>query len=324
MVALLFVGAAVARADEKPWAAGVAPEAQKQALALFNEGNRFFQESQYSQALEKYRQAIPFWDHPAIRFNMAVCFINLDQPLDANDNVERALRYGEAPFETHDLYAQAVNYRKLLEGRLTTLTIASPQPGARISLDGKELLTGPGETKIVLLPGPHQITANKEGFLAITKPLVLFPGRVQGEEIRLLSLEEATHYERRWAVWKPWAVVGAGAAVGLIGLWLELTAKSDFDSYDNELATTCPEGCQSSAIPASLQDVKSRAQTENVLAVSAFVAGGAAVATGIVLAIMNRERPVIRREDPLPATPAVSVVPIVGPHTAAFSMGIRF
>src|SRR6185295_15375657 len=87
----------------RPWADKVAEGAQKQALALFEEGNKLFETSQHAAALAKYREALKFWDHPAIRYNTAVALINLDQPLAANENLDLALRYGEAPFspETH-------------------------------------------------------------------------------------------------------------------------------------------------------------------------------------------------------------------------------
>src|SRR5204862_5516188 len=79
---------------DRPWASGVSQDAQKQALVLFDEGNRLFENSEHAAALAKYREALKIWDHPAIRYNAAVALINLDQPLAAHDNLELALRYG--------------------------------------------------------------------------------------------------------------------------------------------------------------------------------------------------------------------------------------
>ena len=84
--------------SERPWAEGVPEDARRQALGLFEEGNKLFESSEHAAALAKYREALKVWDHPAIRYNAAVALINLDQPLAANENLELALRYGEAPF----------------------------------------------------------------------------------------------------------------------------------------------------------------------------------------------------------------------------------
>src|SRR5262245_46605341 len=94
---VLVLGAATAHAEDKPWAEGVSAENQKAALALYKEGNKFFEESQYKDALAKYEQALAAWDHPAIRYNAAICRINLDQPVEAYDDIVAALRFGEPP-----------------------------------------------------------------------------------------------------------------------------------------------------------------------------------------------------------------------------------
>ena len=89
--------AGAAETPERPWAIGVPESAQKTALALFEDGNRLFETSQHLPALAKYREALKVWDHPAIRYNAAVALIDLDQPLAANENLERALKYGAPP-----------------------------------------------------------------------------------------------------------------------------------------------------------------------------------------------------------------------------------
>jgi tetratricopeptide (TPR) repeat protein len=79
VVVCLLCATAVAAPDERPWAKGVSAADQKAALALYDEGNKFFEESEYKEALEKYEQALVHWQHPAIYFNAAVCLHHLDQ-----------------------------------------------------------------------------------------------------------------------------------------------------------------------------------------------------------------------------------------------------
>jgi hypothetical protein len=313
VLVLACLTARAGAAPERPWARGVAEGEQAQALALFREGNVFFEQSRYSQALDKYKQAVIHWDHPAIRFNMAVSLINLDLPLEARDSLDKALAYGAAPFDAADLYAQGLTYRKLLDGRLAVLVVACSEPGARVSLDGKELLRAPGEARRVLLPGEHQIVAGKDGFLTSTRPLMLLPGREHREDVKLASVAGATRYEHRWAVWKPWLLAGAGAAVALVGLGLELQSSHDYDQYTSDVARLCKNsptgGCTMNQLPGATRDLPPRAYAENVSAIVSFAVGGAALASGLVLVILNRARPILRREEP---SPRVTVAPALG------------
>ncbi len=53
IVLALVASAHADKLDDKPWAAGVSVANQKQALALYREGNAFFEQSQYKDALPK-------------------------------------------------------------------------------------------------------------------------------------------------------------------------------------------------------------------------------------------------------------------------------
>lgn len=57
--------------EERPWAKGVPKAKQDAAIALFAEGTELFKNSFFVRAVEKYREAIKQWDHPAIHFNLA-------------------------------------------------------------------------------------------------------------------------------------------------------------------------------------------------------------------------------------------------------------
>jgi hypothetical protein len=110
----LVAASSPARADETPWAKGVPAPQQDKANALFAEANQLFGQQADGPALEKYKAAIALWDHPMIRFNMAVTLIRLDKVLDAADALEAALRFGSQPF-TKELFQQAQTYQQLLK-----------------------------------------------------------------------------------------------------------------------------------------------------------------------------------------------------------------
>ena len=81
-----------------------------QANALFAEGNQLFAQQAHAPALEKYKAAIALWDHPLIRFNMAVTEIRLDRILEAADDLDERCATATTPF-TPELYQQALDYQ---------------------------------------------------------------------------------------------------------------------------------------------------------------------------------------------------------------------
>jgi hypothetical protein len=310
-------GAANERPD-RPWAKGVSEEAQKEALVLFEDGNKLFENSAHAAALAKYRQALSAWDHPAIRYNAAVALINLDQPLAANENLELALRYGEAPFnpETHQ---QALTYRKLLRGQLAELKVACVEPGADVALDGTTLFVGPGEAARWLTPGPHQLVARKAGFLTESRSLSLLPGKPAVETLTLQEIGSLpTRTLRRWPTWRPWAVVGGGALLALAGLPVLLDARSNLIAYDDQITAGCQNGCSAGTVPPAAIELRDRARTENVVAVSLFAVGGAIAASGVALVILNQ--PQTSSVDEKTHT---AVAPLVGRSVVGLSLAFE-
>ena len=130
-----------------PWSKGVPEAAQKRALQLFQDGNVFLEQQKYTEAFAKYELALSSWDHPNIRFNLAICLINMRQLLAAWDHLQQALRFGEAPLGKR-LYAEAIAYVAVLESSLAELTVRSVQPGIKVMVDGVLALDGPGENSM--------------------------------------------------------------------------------------------------------------------------------------------------------------------------------
>ncbi len=299
----VFVALAVAarvEADERPWAAGVPEERQAESRRRYDEGNLLFEQEKYAQALAIYRQAVALWDHPAIRFNMAVALIHLDQPLAAYENLASAMRFGAEPLKA-DVYAQAQTYQKLLLGQLARLKVVCRERDAEVFLDGEHVFTGPGEAERVVAPGNHQIVASKPSYITVTRAVTLAAGATVDELLQPMELPKPERTERRWDAWKPWTVAAVGAAVALAGIPLQIASNNSMSDYEKQVATACPAGCPNNAIPAAARDAESRAHLENGLAIGLFAAGGAALAAGTVLVLLNQPHPV--------EAPRVSVVP---------------
>ncbi|MFH2006505.1 MAG: hypothetical protein ABI333_07970 [bacterium] len=307
----------------KPWAKGVSTVRRTAALARFRTGNGFFERSEYAQALTEYQEAVKSWDHPAIRYNMAVSLVHLDRPVKAYRSLRGALRYGQAPLGPK-LYMQALTYRKLLRGRLALLKVVCREAGARVTLDGKLLFNAPGEHRQHLLPGKHALMVSKDGYLTETRAPFLIPGRETILRIKLLPMASAIRMKRRWKRWWPWTILGGGLLVALSGVPLLLKARSDLNDYDSQLKSLCPTGCEVNSLPRAVTDLESRAHQENRAAIALFAVGGAVVIAGITFVILNQPRAVQMKPGEVPERPVVSVTPTLGPGGGGVSATLRF
>jgi hypothetical protein len=296
----------------RPWAKGVSDAEQEAARALYLEGNAEFVESRFARALAKYREAIRHWDHPAIRFNMAVCLINLDQLVEARDDLERSLAYGPAALG-HDAYTQGTTYRKLLAAQLARITATCSEPGAVVMLDGRYLFTAPGNAEQDLLPGEHQLAATKPGFRTAFKTFIAAPGQRAAYDLKPQPELDPPY----WPYWKH--VLGAGAGVTAAGALTYLWAASGVRSYDDGVLLACMTGCSADEVRANteLNAKKDRALTRGAVAIAAMATGGAAVLTGVLGLILDKPR--VRPESSRVA-PVVTAVP----GGAAVALGLSF
>jgi tetratricopeptide (TPR) repeat protein len=310
-----------------PWAEGVSTAQQDLAQQLLGEGNDLFLVNKYKEAAAKYEEAVKSWDHPAIRFNLVRALINLGRPVEANANLKLALRYGKDPLQEH-VYAEALMYQKLLLGQIAKLEVTCDEAGAKVTLDGQTLMECPGKETRMLTPGSHQVVAEKASYLTFTKEMVLLGGKDSTMAVEMVSMQDASIQVRRWKSWKPWAVAGGGFLVAGIGGLLQLKAKSDFDTYGEDIAASCGDrGCYPEDISQTVKNLESTARLENRVAIGAFIAGGALVVTGVVMLIMNSPKTVV--PDDLAATKkgekSTLIVPTVSPSgDAGLSVLMRF
>ncbi|WP_428262800.1 hypothetical protein [Haliangium sp.] len=294
----------------RPWAEGVSATAQERARTLHEEANDLMLEYLLDEAMDKYREALTHWQHPAIHYNLARALDSLGRPLEAYAHLQEARRYGAAPFESYE-YPQLQNFRRNLERKLSIIEVECLEAGAEITIDGRLLFVGPGRTEQVLLPGEHILVASKPGEALMTRTLALERGT-------RTTLALATR--QRWRPWQPWAVVAAGAAAGAIGGVVQWRATVNMDRYRGQFAELCETGCREEEFP-SLAQRRRRAESQNRVGVAALSVGGAVALTGIVLVIANQSRSfrvdLGRRDD-------LSLAPLVSPTLAGAAFAVRF
>ncbi len=300
---------------DRPWQRGVS-EAQRQAAEReLAAGNELFERSEYSAAVERYRAALAAWAHPAIQFNLAVCLIYLDRPVEAYDLVQAALRFGREALPDH--FDEAHNYERLLRDRIATLEVVLPAGmagaaaaggssnradnsagngagNAIVTLDGARLAAAPGEAmvRLRLAPGRHSLVARRPRFETWSKDLVLPPGEVTREVIVLRA--PRTRTVRRWSSAMPWWVAGSGGAAMALGAASLLLGNANLRAVTAEVTQQCPPpaGCPA-GLPSGLRADRDRAVLEQRLGAGLLVAGGAAVVTGVVLLVLNQPRQVL-------------------------------
>jgi len=286
-------------ADEapEPWKVGVSDAQMVQAKQVLDEATELFVEHRYPEALERFRAALAIWDHPALRFDIVRCLIQLDRPLEAADNLDHALAYGKAALPG-TTYEQALEFQKLLANQIGDLTVRCREPGVAITIDGRAMGPCPLDQTIRVVPGEHFIIGSKPGYLTETKTATVFGGKPTSITIAPVALANAGSEVRRWPVGVPWIVLGAGAVVTGAGALLRRQASDDMAAYDAAIRRDCrTTGCTVTMVDHALN---LRARHENVAAIAIVSVGAAAAIAGGVMLYLNRTHIIYPEIEPAP------------------------
>ncbi len=309
MVLSLWMAPALAQSQQlegggRPWSQGVSPEAQQKARALFDAGNASLAESIFTDASEKYLQALRHWDHPAIHYNLALALMKLDRPLEVHEHLISAMSYGPAPLGA-DKYENASQFKGFLDTQLVRVTISCDQPGATVTLDGRTLFVAPGRYEGLVRPGTHSVIATQDGYLTTDKSRSLMPGEQATFDLKLYTERDVTRFRRRWPVWMPWTVMGSGLLVAAGGGLFHLQTSQSYSDFDAGI-TQCG-GCD----PAPpLKAARARGDNLQRVTFGTYALGGAVFVTGVVLLTLNQQQ--AYRIDPGKGEEHMSVTPLLG------------
>jgi hypothetical protein len=303
--------------DDFPWGQGVPDADRDRAIAIFLEANVLLEDTLFGRAAAKYEEALKIWDHPAFHYNLALARIHLDQPIAAYENLEQAVRYGPAPLDSPDRYEHALRYLELLRNQLAHVEVTCDQPGARITLDGKPLFTGPGRHQALVLPGGHQIVASAPGRIPATEQLVLAPGQRVAVAL-VLHEPERTVTVRYMPAWIPWVSLGVGAAVLGVGRYVDHQASGALAAFDVDFNRRCPRGCTEIEAP-GFDARLARIGREQTVARGLYAGGGAVVMVSAALLYLNRERVERRADDD-----TISMMPMAAPGALGLAARVRF
>ncbi len=312
-----FAGSAIAQPSEEsqPWKKGVSDATRKEANALFREGNALLKDSRFKEAVVVYDKAIAIWDHPAIHYNLALALMSLDSPIRAHEALEKALRFDGRALE-RDKLNDARTHFKWTRQQLATVELSAAQADTELLLNGKAV----GATATLVRIGWNTVTARKEGYIEQTKNKMLGPGESWKFKADMYTSDDVTRYRRRWDTWKPWAVLGGGAALLALGGATHSLAASGFKEYDDGIRSC--GGCVPSS---SLQSTHDNADLEQTIAFAAYGLGGAALITGAYLVYANRAQAyrIDIKEQAVPST-ELSVAPSISRDGLGLSATLSF
>jgi hypothetical protein len=277
------------RPEVPPWTVGVSADQQKRAKVLYQSGNRLLANGLFAPAVTKYRAALQHWNHPGIRYKLALALVSLDRPIEAYENVVEALRHGPDALEP-DEYRRAVDYQRLLRRQIAEVEVACGEPGAVVTLDGKPLFTGPGRVVTLVMPGKHQIVASKARYITTSQPVTLAATGRTRVELHLLAEHEATMRVRRWPPWTPWAVAGVGIAAGAAGAALHWQSDVNTRRANELISVYCAEGCE--MYPPVVLALQDRASWQRDGAYAGYATTAASLAAVVLLAYLNRPQTV--------------------------------
>jgi hypothetical protein len=302
------LGAGLDASQDKPWASGVSEEQQDTAERLFIEGNELFLESRFKEAAQKYRESLAQWDHPTTHYNYALTMVNLDDPLAAYKHLRETFKFGGAPLAAR-FQQEAARHLKTASRQVTELVVLCQEPGARVTLDGIEILVAPNEHHAVLLPGKHTVSVTKPGYVPRNYQLTLVPGEPVRLVARIYDERTLTESKRPLPFWLPVAVTGLGATMVGAGVIMGLQSNRLLSRLDDEVKNDpgCIDGCRLSNERQSLQDDGKSFKT---WAAVSIITGSATVVGGSAWIWFNRKR--VRVDTPEEYERRLSIAPVVG------------
>ena len=314
MLALPAARADVVRPHSEPWYQQATAEARQRAQVLFEQAFDKHQQLLRGEAKDLYEQALALWDNPDIRWNLALVLADLGEYLRAHEQLDRTLRW-EAALGAERLREVRERIAVLETLRLGRIETSVEAPAAEITLDGQPWLRRAGRRSALVAPGQHYVAARKPGHFPVTQSVSVKAGQLA--RVALPMDEDRLVKTRRWAVWKPWVLVGAGLAAAAAGAELERRTLAHRDVATAGALVGCtPLVCDSH--PSNIYD---RVGKEHQRALGVVAASSTALAVGLTLVWLNRPR--ARRTEARPPT-RIELTPMLSLDQAEVSALVRF
>jgi tetratricopeptide (TPR) repeat protein len=284
---------------------------REEAAAHYEQGLQLANQGQFQEALDEFDAAYAASPHYAVLYNVGQAQMALGRPIEAIAALTRYLQDGadQVPLSRRELVRAQIT---LLEAKLAELTISTERPGVAVRVDDREIGLTPLPQPVRLPAGTHAVTAAlPHGGASVTRQITLAEGERQNLEMVLpapvqrpvasetpaaLPIPLVTNRPeprspvitlRRAAVF----VAATGLVLGGAALGVYVWNGGRYEDWQNANAAlrNIPPGTsdyrQSAIANNQLADSLARAN-DAILVLS--LAGGALVATGVVLYVVDR------------------------------------
>jgi hypothetical protein len=297
----------------------------RKARAQFQRGIELEQASNWSEALQQFREVGGVRMTPQVRFHIAYCEEQLGRLVTALGGYELAL--GEADQVGPDFKHEVENAVAGLRARIPKLMIerGTNAEAALVQLDGVDLGASSVGVEVPLDPGPHTVTATAPGYQQFTTTaelkdrevahvtIDLTPEPTAEPEVKppvkeVIVVQQAPGPNRT----VPYIVGGVGVAtLATSGVLFALR-----QATQSELKKACPDA---NSCPESNRDTYNRLKAYNVASQVVFAVGLAEVGVAAALIIFEKK--------PKPQEPeqgALKLEPSAPGALAGMSLDYRF
>lgn len=285
------------------WAQAAGSGNQATAEALFSEGRSLAAKGRYAEACPKFEASQQLDPGLGTVLNLADCYEKLGKTASAWAEYRTAIPLARAAGSKTRLDL-ATSRATALESQLSKVTIrvssaASSVPGLEIKRDGAPVLQAELDSALPVDPGPHTFEASAPGKRAwsttvrvsadapnvIVEIPALADAASEPAAAPIAAQEssapkpEAAPAEQAGSTQRTAAIaVGAVGVAGLgLGTVFGILAKNKWSDAKAQ-CSNYPSACSPEGI-----DLNSTASSQATISTVAFIAGGAALATGVVL-----------------------------------------
>jgi hypothetical protein len=268
-----FLLASGARAQTPPDAAD----------GYFRQGNTFFKEQRWAEALRAYESAFQLKKAHDIAANMAYVEMKLGKWRDAAEHLAFAVK-SWPPTGKADKREVAIERLQVVKREVCTLSIEVNAPHAEVSVDGKPVGRAP-LAEVFVEPGQRVIAAKAAGFEEASLRVGAIKGEVQKVTLTLAAEPPPPPpptppiVVQKRPVWP--ALLTGGVALGGVALGAGLTAAANGKAADvarmqtgQTSRCTAPAPSEAASCASLHEATTSRARLSNA-AVTSFIGGGA-------------------------------------------------
>lgn len=192
------------------------------ARELFIEGVALTDRGEFSQAAERFEQALELHVAPTIRYNLAANYVQLDRRSEAAEQLDLLLADAETE---EDLRTRGQQMLSEIEPQIGVISIdtSTLAPGATVTVEGRVIPVDQIDLPLRSEPGSYAVVATIDGeevarstaevTAGATAEVTLEPTRSEVETSIVASTgdDEETPLIRDWRLW-----VGVGAGVAAI------------------------------------------------------------------------------------------------------------